>query len=672
MAWATDVDGAQLAVGMGFGYAPNTPIASIVWTDVTTDVRNLGFEYGKSDSLDTYQAGRLSMTLDDRGRKYDPLYSAGPYFGNLKPMVPVRVLLTYGATGGGGTGTPLLDEGGAPLLDEGGVALYEEGSTGGGTGGTAGVLWLGFVSGFPQHYDPPRDATTNVTASDGFKVLQGTKLPALYPLEVAADSPVLWWRLGEQQGTVAIDSSGNNNNGAYEGGAVFGSATGLVADATDAAIGFTGPLTTTVGHLAWPSFPFSVELWFSHSATTNVYYLLRVQNVNDGDSSLAVSVNPLTNYPGGLQVEMGNGRDGFNRATRTSTSNTLNDGATHHMVAVFTNATSAPALYIDGVLDASTTFDTPSLPETDDGNVEIRLPPQGVNGLSFAGTLDEFAVYPTALNGTRIAAHYAAGTTPFAGLSTSAAVTKVLDEAGWPAADRLIEAGVSTVTTMDLAGQTALEGIQAIERAEQGRFFIEAGVATFYARHHPIVTAASTTAQATFGDSTGELKYGDLELEYSEDQIRNSVTTSRQSGNAYTVKDAASIAAYGEHEYSITGLYNSDNDEISDLGQWVLAHYKDPAVRVPLILIQPRRDPTTLFAQIRDRQLLDRVTVKRRPQGVGSAISLDVLIEGIRHEVTVSPLDWKTSVLLSPAEAQIYAVLNDTTYGVLGTAALAF
>src|SRR5678810_910657 len=131
MAWSWD--GMSLDVQMGFGSPPATPIASITWTTITSYVRSLSFGYGKSDELDTYQAGRLSMVLGNADRRFDPLHATGPYFGNLKPMTPIRVVASYG--------------------------------------GTTVTVWTGFVSGFPQAYDPPNDATVNVTASDGFGVL---------------------------------------------------------------------------------------------------------------------------------------------------------------------------------------------------------------------------------------------------------------------------------------------------------------------------------------------------------------------------------------------------------------------------------------------------------------------------------------------------------------------
>jgi hypothetical protein len=255
-------------------------------------------------------------------------------------------------------------------------------------------------------------------------------------------------------------------------------------------------------------------------------------------------------------------------------------------------------------------------------------------------------------------------------LDTGAAVTRVLDLIAWPAADRTIETGKSTVVAFDMTGMTALDVIKALEATEQGRFFIAPdGKATFYNRHHTATTAASNTSQATFGDA-GELPYGDLNLEYSEDKIRNSINTARAGGSTINVKDTSSITSYREREFSITGLLNSSDGEIRDIGLWQLGHYAQPVTRVPQIVVQPRAAPSSLFPQVRDRRLCDRVTVKRRPQNVGTAISIDVLIEGVQH--TVTPDDWTATYLLSPAEVGGSFVLDHAVYGLLDQNRLAF
>lgn len=632
MAWSWD--GASLDVQIGFGFPPATAIASITWTTITNYVRSLSFGNGKSDVLDSYQAGRLSMVLDNRDRRFDPLHATGPYFGNLKPMVPVRVRFTYG--------------------------------------GTTVTLWTGFVSGFPQAYDPPSDATVNVTASDGFAVLQRTKMPSLYAYEVGADTPSLWWRLGEQAGTVAVDSSGNNLDGVYSGGATFNSITGFVSD-SDNAIHFQAGMMAAAA-IVPPTPPLTLEAWVSYTAGAQFN-----QPIFQFGSAQSDYIQVGFGGSGEITATYWKGGGG---ALQGGTSSAITppgygDGQVRHLVVVFPSTTAGPRIYLDGVDLTSTSSGSGTA--TSLGTVPFILnstlradfnPPASANHDTDI-SLDEVAIYPTALSSGRMLVHLAAGTAPLAGLDTGAAISKVLDIIGWPAADRAIETGKSTVVAFDMGGMTALEVIQAMEKTEQGRFFLAPdGKATFYNRHHTLTTAASTTSQATFGDSGGELPYGDLGLEFGEDKIRNSITTQRANGSPFVVKDATSIDDYREREYSVTGLYNSSDGEIRDLGLWLLGHYSQPVTRVPEIVINPRAAPTTLFPQIRDRKLTDRVTVKRRPQSVGTAISLAELIEGVQHDIT--PDNWTVRLLQSPAETTGFFILDNATFGQLGNNRLAF
>jgi hypothetical protein len=72
----------------------------------------------------------------------------------------------------------------------------------------------------------------------------------------------------------------------------------------------------------------------------------------------------------------------------------LDDGLWHHVVAVFDPARQVAELYVDGVIDVSASAEsTPS----DDAGFSIG---------SFTWTLDEVAVYRSALTAAQVSAHY--------------------------------------------------------------------------------------------------------------------------------------------------------------------------------------------------------------------------------------------------------------------------
>jgi hypothetical protein len=59
--------------------------------DVTDSVLGYSIVRGKSRQLDRYPAGRLTVNLNNNERIFDPLYTAGPYFGQIVPRRDVQV-----------------------------------------------------------------------------------------------------------------------------------------------------------------------------------------------------------------------------------------------------------------------------------------------------------------------------------------------------------------------------------------------------------------------------------------------------------------------------------------------------------------------------------------------------------------------------------------------------
>ena len=59
--------------------------------DVTDSVLGYSIVRGKSRQLDRYPAGRLTVNLNNNERIFDPLYTEGPYFGQIVPRRDVQV-----------------------------------------------------------------------------------------------------------------------------------------------------------------------------------------------------------------------------------------------------------------------------------------------------------------------------------------------------------------------------------------------------------------------------------------------------------------------------------------------------------------------------------------------------------------------------------------------------
>jgi hypothetical protein len=255
-----------------------------------------------------------------------------------------------------------------------------------------------------------------------------------------------------------------------------------------------------------------------------------------------------------------------------------------------------------------------------------------------------------------------------AGQSSGDRIHDILDAAGWPAADRDIDTGAAVLQAADVSG-SALAALQKIEETEQGRLYVTAGGLVRFVGRDSLLTAPYTVAQANFGDTPPELEYADLKWRYDDQTIVNEANVTRAGGATQTVSDAASQTRFLRRSRTIGGLLHESDLASADLANWIVSHYSEPVMRATGMRLEPSVSAslgTSHYPQVLGRELGDRVNVKRRPQGVGSAIDQDALIEGITHQGHGTQI-WDTDWNLSPADAQIYWALGVAGQSELGT-----
>lgn len=118
---------------IAFGYTWSDPDPQ--WTDVTAWVGDdWSTNSGRSDEIQSFAASTLAFTLDNKDRRFDPAYVDGPYYGDILPVVPVRV-----------------------------TAWWD---------GLSYPVFYGFIEGWPQTYTiGDQIADTDVTANDVLELL---------------------------------------------------------------------------------------------------------------------------------------------------------------------------------------------------------------------------------------------------------------------------------------------------------------------------------------------------------------------------------------------------------------------------------------------------------------------------------------------------------------------
>lgn len=261
-----------------------------------------------------------------------------------------------------------------------------------------------------------------------------------------------------------------------------------------------------------------------------------------------------------------------------------------------------------------------------------------------------------------------------AGESSGARVNRILDSVSWPAADRMVSNGDTTLQATTLEGDAVSE-LQKVAETEVGEFYIdEGGRALFRGRHGLLEDIRSNTSQGIFGDDVGELPYVDINPSYDKEQLRNVARITRVGGVEQVASDATSKVKYLERTHTASDLLMQTDAAALDYARYIVAQAKSAEYRFDSLTINPAADDNaaSLYPHALGRRIGDRITVRRRPPG-GGLIERDVFIVGISHDIAVRPEKrWLTTWQLQSATKTAFLVLGHPTLGKLGQNALAY
>lgn len=238
---------------------------------------------------------------------------------------------------------------------------------------------------------------------------RGAPVPGvLFESEVLADSPWLYWRLGEAAPGPVLDSSGNGRTGVTGGsGVITYGVPGLVGDANTAyqitsSTNFLFSSTSFVAPVA--NFTLACAVKIDPGAPAG-HILGFYQNSNPSPSSGSRDRFLYVNSSGQLVAGVWTG----DRSIIVSP-NPITDGQRHVIhFACGANAAAGSELYIDGV-----SVGTMPVISTDTSNGGVRYLIAGRNNLagwpggadaSMLGVIDEVAYFHSRLSSARILAH---------------------------------------------------------------------------------------------------------------------------------------------------------------------------------------------------------------------------------------------------------------------------
>lgn len=230
----------------------------------------------------------------------------------------------------------------------------------------------------------------------GYSRKFGSSLPTV-ATQIAALSPVGWWRLGESGGSFA-DSSVNLNTATLSGSATQG-VTGALTGDSNGALTLSGGfctftkinLTASQSRIAWVKTT-SADAASTYAASPALVVL--GEHLNTVWDSFGV-------HGGKVRFNRYNAAGGSLTTVDSVTS--VNDGAWHMIGATYNHTTGAVVIYVDGLSDGSGTVPTHAGTY---GGVD-RIGGSYSNGTGtgdlFDGTLDEVAVFTKVLTAQNFA-----------------------------------------------------------------------------------------------------------------------------------------------------------------------------------------------------------------------------------------------------------------------------
>jgi hypothetical protein len=243
---------------------------------------------------------------------------------------------------------------------------------------------------------------------------------------------------------------------------------------------------------------------------------------------------------------------------------------------------------------------------------------------------------------------------------TGARIGAYLTDVGWSSTARAISAGQATLGADVIGANTnAVTYLSAAVDSDPGALFVgKTGLMTFRDRND----LQSFTTGATFGPSA--IPFVDIAVEYGAETLYPTINVNYWGGTAVaqvTATDATAASLYGNADLTVDTLLGSNTDA-SALAGYLLGRYANPVYRVESLTVALHGITTAQVTSVLNLELGDMILLDGwTPNGVGSAITQYLTIEGIEHQA--DPATHFVTFTLSQAQASFQ--LDSAIFGVL-------
>jgi len=280
-------------------------------------------------------------------------------------------------------------------------------------------------------------------------------------------------------------------------------------------------------------------------------------------------------------------------------------------------------------------------------------------------------VYTTiqAVDGFRLASNAQISTvaSATAGQTSGTRIGKILDQIGWPATQRDIDTGQTTVQADPGTARTALAALQTIESTEYGALYMDAlGNFTFQDRQLTSTSVAGTPV--VFNDDGTGISYNNALWRLDDTLVFNKATVSRVGGTPQVAFNQDSIDKYFLHSYNEQNLMMETDAEALNNALAYVASRQETSIRCDAVTLDLYTDnyDAGITAAL-DLDYFDPVTVTTTQPG-SSTLTKTLQVFGISHDIR--PNSWKTT--LTTLEPIIESFILGTNYGILGTNTLSY
>jgi hypothetical protein len=247
-------------------------------------------------------------------------------------------------------------------------------------------------------------------------------------------------------------------------------------------------------------------------------------------------------------------------------------------------------------------------------------------------------------------------------------INQILDQIGWPASMRDIDAGLTTMQANPTNNRTSLAAMQTVSDSEYGALYVDAaGSFVFQDRN---VTAGSIGGTPTvFTDSGAGIRYSDASWILNDVLVFNKATITRVGGTAQVADNAASIEKYFLHSYYLDNLLMQTDAVALDYAEAYVASRAETSIRVDSItldLYTPDYNAGIIAAL--DLEFFDPITVTTTQPG-GSELTKTLQIFGVQN--TITPNSFKTTFITLEPVIDAF-ILNNSIYGTLDNNVLSY